>query len=61
MRSLEGMFLPLFFVVSRSRDKQWFDASYRRTYDVKQTAYRAWCRAHNAYHLGQFMLARAEA
>ena len=24
---------------SRSGDKQWFDASYRRAYDAKQTAY----------------------
>ena len=28
----------------RSGDKQWFDASCRRPYDPKQTAYRAWCR-----------------
>ena len=43
----------------RSGDKLWFDASYRRAYDAKQTAFLAWCRARNAEHLGKFVLARA--
>ena len=29
--------------------------------DAKQTAYRAWCRARNAEHCGQFVLARTKA
>ena len=45
----------------RSGDKQWFDASCRRAYNAKQTAYRAWCTAHYNDHLGQFVLARIEA
>ena len=61
-RSLVGLFLPLFCVVDRrSKDKQWFDASCQRTYDAKQSAYRAWCRACSAKHWGRFVLARAEA
>ena len=44
----------------RTRDEQSFDASCRRAYDAKQTAYHSWCRAHNAEHWGQFLLARAE-
>ena len=39
-----GRFVPTTILRRRSGDKQWFDASYRRAYDVKQTAYRAWCR-----------------
>ena len=46
---------------SKSVDKQWFDGSCRRAYDAKQTAYRAWCRARNAEHWVQFVLAHAEA
>ena len=61
VRSLVGMFLPTTVLLSRSRDKQWFDASCWRAYDAKQTVYRAWCRARNAEHLGQFVLSRAEA
>ena len=45
---------------NRPGDKQWFDASCRRAYDAKQTVYRAWCRAHNPVHWGQFELAHAE-
>ena len=45
----------------RSGDKQWFDASCRRAYDAKQTAYHAWCRACSADHFGRFALACAEA
>ena len=33
----------------------------RRTYDAKQIAYRAWCRARNDEHWGHFVLAHAEA
>ena len=40
-----GRYVPTSFLRSRSRDKQWFDASYQRAYDAKYTAYRAWCRA----------------
>ena len=39
--------------------KQSFDASCRRAYDAKQTAYRAWCR-HAVDNWGQFVLARVE-
>ena len=45
---------------SRSGDKQWIDASCRRAYDAKQTAYHAWCRARSTDHWGRFVLARAE-
>ena len=48
-------------VLRRSADKQWFDASCRRAYDDKQTAYHVWCRARNAEHLSQFVLVRAKA
>ena len=60
VRSLVGMFLPL-FLGSRSGDMQWFDACCRRAYDAKQTAYDTRCEARNADHCGRFLLARAEA
>ena len=53
-------YVPTTVFRSRSGDTQWFDASYLRAYDAKQTAYRARCRASNADHWGQFVLARAE-
>ena len=56
-----GRYVPTTVLRSRSGDKQWFDASCWRAYDAKQTAYCAWCRARNAEHWGQFVLARAEA
>ena len=46
---------------SRSRGKQWFDASCRRAYDANQTAYHAWCRARSADNWGKFVLFCAEA
>ena len=54
------MFLPLFCIAGLETSK-WFDASCRRAYDAKQTAYHAWCRTHNAEHCGKFVLACAEA
>ena len=56
-----GRYVPTTVLRSRSGDEQWFDACYRRAYDAKQTTYHAWCRAGNAEHWGQFVLARAEA
>ena len=56
-----GRYVPTTVLRSRSGDNQWFDASSRRAYEAKQTVYRALCRARNAVHWGQFMLARAEA
>ena len=56
-----GKYVPTTVLRSRSEDKHWFDASCRSACDAKQTAYRAWCRARNAEHCGQFVLARAEA
>ena len=56
-----GWYVPTNVLCSRSGGKQWFDASGRRAYDAKQTAYRAWCRARNAEHWAQFVLVRAEA
>ena len=56
-----GRYVPTPVLHSRSVDKQWFDASCRRTHDAKQTAYRAWCRARNAEYCRQFVLGRAEA
>ena len=56
-----GRYVPITVLSSRSGDKQWFDASSRRAHDARQTAYRAWCRACNTEHWGQFVLARAEA
>ena len=56
-----GRYVPKTVLQSRSGDKQWFEASCQRAYDAKQTAYRAWCRAHNAEHWDQFVLVRAEA
>ena len=53
------MYVPTTVLRSRFVDKQWFDASCRRAYDAKHTAYRAWCSARNAEHRGQFVLARA--
>ena len=54
-----GRFVPTTVLRRRSKDKQQFDASCLRAYDAKQTAYRAWCRAGNTEHWGQFVLARA--
>ena len=54
-------YVPTTVLRSRSGDKQLFDARCRRAYDAKQTVYRVWCRARNAEHWGQFVLARAEA
>ena len=51
-------YVPTTVLRSRSGDKQWFDASCRREYYAKHTAYRAWCRVRNAEHWGQFVLAR---
>ena len=48
-----GMYVPTTVLSSRSGDKHWFDATSRRAYDAKQTAYRAWCRASNAEQQGQ--------
>ena len=45
-----GRYVPTTVLHSRSGDKQWFDASFRRAHNAKQTAYRAWCRARNAEH-----------
>ena len=53
-----GRFVPTTVLCSLSGDKQWFDASCRRAYDAKQTAYRAWCRARSADHCCRFVLAR---
>ena len=47
-------------VRSRLGGKQRPDASCRRSYDAKQTAYRDWRRALNAEHWGQIVLASAE-
>ena len=52
-------YVPTTVLLSRSGDMQWFGPSCRRAYDAKQTAYRAWYRARNAEHLGQFVLVRA--
>ena len=54
-----GRYVPTTVLRSISGDKHWFDASCQRAYDAEQTAYPAWCRARNAEHLGQFVLARA--
>ena len=51
-------YVPTTVLRSKSGDKQWFDASCWRAYDFKQNVYRAWCRARNAEHWGQFMLAK---
>ena len=56
-----GRLVPTIVLLSRSGDNKSFDASCRRAYDAKQTAYLAWCRALSADNLGQFVLARAEA
>ena len=56
-----GRLAPTTVLRSRSGDKKWFDASCRRAYKAKQTAYHAWCRARSADHCGRFVLARAEA
>ena len=47
-------YVPTTVLRSRPGDKQWFDSSCRRASDAKQTADRAWCRAWNAEHCGQF-------
>ena len=54
-------YVPTTVLRSRSRDRQWFDASSRRAYHAKHTAYCAWCRERNADDWGQFVLARVEA
>ena len=56
-----GRLVPITVLRCRSGDKQWFDVSYRRAYDAKQNAYRAWCRACSADHWSRFVFARAEA
>ena len=56
-----GWYVPTTVFRSGSGDKQWFDASCRRAYDAKQTAYHARCSARNAEHSCQFVLAHAEA
>ena len=43
-----GRYVPTTVLHSRSGDRQWFDVSFQRAYDAKQTAYRAWRRARNA-------------
>ena len=55
------MYVSTTVLRSKSGDMQWFDASCRRAYDAKQTAYRAWCRASYAEHCRQFEPARAKA
>ena len=52
---VNGRYVPTTVLLSRSGDKQWFDASCWRAYDAKQTTYHAWCRAYNAEHWSQFM------
>ena len=55
------MFLPLSCIVDLETNNGLMPVSCRTAYDAKETAYRAWCRAHNDEHLGQFVLARDEA
>ena len=55
-----GRIVPTTVLRCKSGDKHWFDASCRRAYDDKQTAYHAWCRARSADQWGRFLLARAE-
>ena len=55
-----GRYVPTTVFLSRSGDKQWFDASCHSAYDATQATYHSWCRARNAEHWGQFALARAE-
>ena len=50
IREVIGRYVPTPVLRCRSGDKKWFDASCRRVYDAKQTAYRAWCRARNTEH-----------
>ena len=52
-----GRYVPTTVLHSRSGDKQWFDASGRRAYDDKHTAYRAWCIALNVELWSQLVLA----
>ena len=59
MRSLVGMFLPLFCVVDLETSNSLMPAA--RELMILQTAYRAWCRTCNAEFWGQFVLARAAA
>ena len=54
-------FVPTTVLRIRYGDKQWFDASCQRAYDVKLTAYLAWCRARSAHHWGRFVVAHVEA
>ena len=56
-----GWLVPTTVFHSRYGDKQWFDATCMGTYDVKQTAYRAWCRACSVYHWGRIVHALPEA
>ena len=59
MRSLVGMFLKLFCIVDLKTSIGLMPAA-REPVDAKQIAFCAWCRAHNAEHWGQFVLACAE-
>ena len=45
-----GRHVPTTVLRSRSGAKQWFDATCRRAYNAKQTAFQAWCRAWSANH-----------
>ena len=59
VRSLDRLVLTT-VLRGKSGDKQWFDASCRKYYDAKQTAYHDWCRARSADHWGRFVHSRAE-
>ena len=40
---VNGRHVPTTVLRSRYGYKQWFDVSYRRAYDAKPMAFRAWC------------------
>ena len=61
IREVIGRYFFMIVFHSRSKDKKWFDASCRRAYGTRQTAYRAFCRGRYADHWGQFVLAHAKA
>ena len=44
--------VPTAVLLTSTGDKQWFDVSCRRAYDIKQTVYLAWCRARSADNWG---------
>ena len=54
-----GRLVPTIVLQSKSGDKQWFDASWRRAHDAEQTAYHVRCSALSADHWGRFVLAHA--